>query len=106
MREEADYSEWLKTNPLVEVEKPDSISTQVVDDFRNLRNFWSQNDLSEEDKFLRDYLLEKKHLEVQGDHGSDGDQSEFDDQYLDQVDEADEFERKYNFRCVLDVITS
>ena len=55
---------------------------------------------------MRDYLLEKKHLEVQGDHGSDGDQSEFDDQDLDQVDEADEFERKYNFRCVLDVITS
>ena len=94
VREDTDYADWLKTNPNLELERPESISVEQANDLSHLRNFWSRTDLSEEDRFLRDYLLERRHL---GEQGAEGETS-FDDQDLEQLDEADEFERKYNFR--------
>ena len=97
VREDTDYSEWLKSNPQTELVKPESLSVELAGDLSHLRGFWSRTDLSEEDRFLRDYLLERRHL---GDQGTDGEESSFDDMDLEQLDEADEFERKYNFRFV------
>ena len=97
-REERDYADWLKTNPSTDLDPPRSLSDSQTAELSHLRTFWTQTDLSEEDRFLRDYLLEKKHL---GEEGGVGEGSEFDDLDLEQLDAADEFERKYNFRSGL-----
>ena len=53
-RDEADYSAWLASS------EGAALATQDKEQLEPLRRFWSDPKLSEDDKFLRDYLT--KHL--------------------------------------------
>lgn len=53
-KEEADYFEWL-AGQKEEIEDKD-----VESELKPLKNYWNRPDLDEEEKFLRDYILQKK----------------------------------------------
>ncbi|KAF6018826.1 hypothetical protein EB796_022875 [Bugula neritina] len=71
-----------------------------------LRDYWNREDISEADKFLKDYILEKKYLidepvpnaSDSEDSGSDQQQFQLLSEDEDEVKKADQFELKYNFR--------
>lgn len=64
--------------------------------FKPLEDFWTSNELSKDDKFLRDYILIRKNV-------TNGEESEFKDVVGisddgKEVEMQDEYEHKYNFR--------
>lgn len=66
-------------------------------EMKTLKDFWSDKNLDEGEKFLRDYILHKKYL-GRGDGGSDveDDENLSDDEKT--LEKQEEFEHKYNFR--------
>ncbi|KAG5679377.1 hypothetical protein PVAND_008946 [Polypedilum vanderplanki] len=81
--EKKDYEKWLLTQ-------------KISKSFKPLKDFWTSNELNKDDKFLRDYILNKKYM-------NNGNESEFkdivgisDDEK--EVEMQDEYEHKYNFR--------
>ncbi|XP_071855379.1 protein KRI1 homolog isoform X2 [Apostichopus japonicus] len=94
-KEEEDYIQWFKGEKQeLEVEG----AVEEAKDVDGLRNYWSNPQLDDGEKFLRDYILDKAYKphgdEDEFDNLSDEDLSE-DDRML---DEQEDFERKYNFR--------
>lgn len=84
-KEQIDYEEWLKSQDSKEI-KP-------------LKDFWTNNKLSKEDKFLRDYILKQRYISK----GDEDDQAIQQDIIALSDDEAElekqtEYEHKYNFR--------
>ncbi|XP_034945518.1 protein KRI1 homolog [Chelonus insularis] len=100
IKEEESYKQWLAG-------QTEKIDDEDKDQLKYLRDFWSDPNLNENEKFLRDYVLNKKFLEKENDaeeelnedyhhrlHDSDENLSE-DEKNL---NEQEEFEHKYNFR--------
>ncbi|CAG0920056.1 unnamed protein product [Notodromas monacha] len=97
--EDADYRRWLKDNVDVELE-----DESLAKDLSGLRNYWSRNDIPEDEKFLKDYILNQRYKDA------DDDDAEFptyeeivndpvslsDDE--EQIEGMTKFERKFNFR--------
>ncbi|XP_072347118.1 protein KRI1 homolog isoform X2 [Scyliorhinus torazame] len=96
-KEEESYINWLKgQNDLQEKEK--------LQDMGYLRDYWNDPQLEEGEKFLRDYILNKRYL----DEEEEGIPT-YDEIVQDEVDDSEDdgeqflrkqedFERKYNFR--------
>jgi len=98
-KEEAEsYKAWL-AGQKSDVEDPD-----LEVKMEGLRDFWNKDDLDEGEKFLKDYLLNKRYKENDNDeyvpsydeivHDSDDDLSEDEK----NVKKQEEFEHKFNFR--------
>ena len=67
-------------------------------DLKSLKDFWNDNKLEEGEKFLRDYILNKKYLEHDDDDSDIGDEGEALSEDEKTLEEQAEFEQKYNFR--------
>ncbi|UJR32030.1 hypothetical protein I4U23_019498 [Adineta vaga] len=99
-KEDEEYVAWLKGQ---KSELPDS---SIKSDLKHLHDYWNDPSLSERDRFLRDFILNKMHLHRADDDDEDEtkipsydeivNQNEDDDD--DEFENAEEFERKYNFR--------
>ncbi|XP_034246974.1 protein KRI1 homolog [Thrips palmi] len=87
-KEEEDYIEWLKGN---KASLPDK---ETEESLKGLKNIWNDPNLDEGEKFLRDYVLNKRYLEADDEPVDDGNVT--DDDYQDKY--MDSFEHKYNFR--------
>jgi len=98
-REEAEsYKAWLAG------QKSDIEDSVIEDKMKGLRDFWNKDDLDEGEKFLKDYLLNKRYKENENNdyvpsydeivHDSDDDLSEDEK----NVAKQEEFEHKFNFR--------
>ncbi len=87
--EEQDYRKWLLG------QKQSLADEATKSELGNLREFWTDKKLDRGEKFLRDYILNKRYLDDDdGDHGKESDLSE-DEKTLEA---QAEFEHKYNFR--------
>ncbi|KAJ8686689.1 hypothetical protein QAD02_022483 [Eretmocerus hayati] len=96
-KEDKDYKEWLKG-------QKEDINEDEQKDLKPLKDFWTDPNLDESEKFLRDYILNRKFLDKEstsGDlnydhmaHDSDDDLSEDEK----NINKQEEFEHKFNFR--------
>ncbi len=89
-QDEADYKEWLAGK------KVDLDNKQTERDLRGLKEYWSQKDLDEDEKFLRDYVLNKKYLDKDDKSDDDNEEDLSEDERT--ITQMEEFEHKYNFR--------
>lgn len=97
-QEEDDYKKWLKGAKDQLDNKEEETALQP------LKEYWNKPDLDNTEKFLRDYLLNKRYLENEDKdhipsyeeiiHDSDEGLSEDED----HIEQQEEFEHKYNFR--------
>ncbi|XP_014489220.1 PREDICTED: protein KRI1 homolog [Dinoponera quadriceps] len=96
-KEEESYKKWLKGGNL-------EIDSQEQEELKPLRDFWTNPNLDENEKFLRDYILNNKYIDKESsDVELDYDQIAHDsDQNLSEdeknIEKQEEFEHKYNFR--------
>ncbi|VDN55461.1 unnamed protein product [Dracunculus medinensis] len=88
-REDDEYYEWLKGQ---------KEGTSGFEDLSGLRKYWDSADLNDEEKFLRDFLLEKKFEENEDDEIPTYEAITSIDEDEKELDRATEFEKKYNFR--------
>ena len=69
-------------------------------ELKPLKDFWTDKNLDDGEKFLRDYILNKKFLE----NNAENDEDDNDDENLSDdektLEKQEEFEHKYNFRLV------
>ncbi|CAD5217430.1 unnamed protein product [Bursaphelenchus xylophilus] len=88
-REENEYYEWLANHKELD---------NVDEDLKHLKEKWNSNDLTAEDKFLRDYLLNKRY-ETDGKHIPEA-LPTYDEvvKVDEELEKVEEFEYKYNFR--------
>ncbi|CAG7816520.1 unnamed protein product [Allacma fusca] len=97
--EQDDYRQWLK-GEVVKIKKGG-----VVDELKFLKEYWNDPNLNADEKFLRDYILNRKYQDVDDSnyiptydevvHDSDDEGLSGDEQNLQKMEE---FEHKYNFR--------
>ena len=70
-------------------------------ELKPLKDFWTDKNLDDGEKFLRDYILNKKFLE----NNAENDEDDNDDENLSDdektLEKQEEFEHKYNFRLLL-----
>merc|ERR1712012_1094461 len=94
-KDEEDYTSWLAG------QKETLDDKEAEKDLKSLKEFWNDKKLDEGEKFLRDYILNKKYLE-HGDDDSDEEVDLKDDVDLSEdektLEQQAEFEHKYNFR--------
>ncbi|KRT78798.1 hypothetical protein AMK59_6664 [Oryctes borbonicus] len=96
-QEEEEYRLWLKG-------QREYIIDEIKYDLEPLKDYWSDPHLDKDEKFLRDYILNKRFLENEDKnyiptydeviHDSDDGLSEDEK----QIEKQDEFEHKYNYR--------
>ncbi|KAL0278248.1 UNVERIFIED_CONTAM: hypothetical protein PYX00_000116 [Menopon gallinae] len=97
-KEEEDFRQWLAG------EKDKVKDDQVKEELKGLHEYWTDPNLDEGEKFLRDYILNKRYLDHEDKnripsydeivHDSDSNLSADEE----TINKQDEFERKYNFR--------
>ncbi|XP_052894951.1 protein KRI1 homolog [Anopheles moucheti] len=90
-KEQSDYIQWLADK---KAKEPPSEEVKVLEP---LKHFWSNEKLSKEDAFLKDYILNKRFVQ------NSGEVPTYDDivatsEDEEQLDKQEEYERKYNFR--------
>ena len=99
-KEEVEYKSWLAG-------QKSSISDHEIEDkMSGLRDFWNKDNLDEGEKFLKDFLLNKRFLDTENDGDDDGDAHDnvvhdSDDGLSEDeanVEKMEEFEHKFNFR--------
>ena len=95
-KEEDDYRTWLAGQSSKMDDK--EVETQLG----GLRSYWNNKGLSKDEKFLRDYILNRKYLGNDDDEVEDEEEETVPEEDLEE-DEAtmrnqEEFETKYNFR--------
>ncbi|XP_043284643.1 protein KRI1 homolog [Venturia canescens] len=92
LKEDEAYKEWLKGQKA-------EIESSEKEELKPLRDFWVDPNLDPKEKFLRDYILNKKFL-----GNDDAEEDNLDDERIDLsedekiIEEQEEFEHKYNFR--------
>lgn len=97
-KQDADYKKWLAG------QKEHASDKNTEEELKSLKDFWTNPGLDEGEKFLRDYILNKRYLENEIDdyiptydqivHDSDEDLSHDDE----EIQKQEEFEHKYNYR--------
>lgn len=97
-QEDEDYKKWLAGQKDVLEDK------ETENELKPLKEYWNNPNLDEGEKFLRDYILNKRYLDEEDAdyvptydeivHDSDEGLSEDENQILKQ----EEFEQKYNYR--------
>nr|CAD2189741.1 unnamed protein product [Meloidogyne enterolobii] len=94
-KEDEDFYEWIKGSNQMEVEDKH---------LKKLKERWTKNDqeLGEDERFLRDFLLNKKYLgdSKEEEKGKEERIPTYEEIIKDEQEEdlADQFEQKYNFR--------
>lgn len=79
------------------------INSEEKSELKPLRDYWTDPKLDASEKFLRDYILNKKFLdadqgEYEDDHYRIHDSDENSSEDENHVEKQEEFEQKYNFR--------
>ncbi|XP_078285425.1 protein KRI1 homolog [Rhinoraja longicauda] len=97
-KEEESYISWLRGQKDLE-------DKEQLKDIKYLRDYWNDPQLDEGEKFLRDYVLNKKYLDEEEEdriptydeivHDDVDDSSDEGEEFLRK---QEDFERKYNFR--------
>lgn len=97
-KEEEDFKKWLAGH------KSELEDKETEKELKPLKEYWNNPNLEEGEKFLKDYILNKRYLdEEDGDyiptydevvHDSDDGLSEDES----QIEKQEEFEHKYNYR--------
>ncbi|KAJ9586169.1 hypothetical protein L9F63_020191, partial [Diploptera punctata] len=99
-KEEEGYRDWLKG------QKEEITDKKTESDLRYLHDYWNDPSLNDNEKFLKDYLLNRRFLEENDDdddyiptyeeivHDSDENLSEDEK----TIEKQEEFEHKFNFR--------
>jgi protein KRI1 len=70
---------------------------QKANDLEALQRYWTDPNLTQDEKFLRDYVLERAWVEKDKDKLPTYDEI-VDAEDSDDLEQMEEFERKYNFR--------
>ncbi|XP_020390127.2 protein KRI1 homolog isoform X1 [Rhincodon typus] len=100
-KEEESYINWLKGQKCSQVKAE-------LQDMQYLRDYWNDPQLEEGERFLRDYILNKRYLEEEEEEEKERIPT-YDEIVQDEVDDSEDdgelflrkqedFERKYNFR--------
>uniref|UniRef100_A0A182MWL2 Protein KRI1 homolog n=1 Tax=Anopheles culicifacies TaxID=139723 RepID=A0A182MWL2_9DIPT len=90
-KEQSDYIQWLADK---KANEPPSEEVKVLEP---LKHFWSNEKLSKEDAFLKDYILNKRFVQ------NSGEVPTYDDivatsEDEEELEKQEDYERKYNFR--------
>jgi protein KRI1 len=106
-KEEAEYIDWLRGK------KADIKDPSLKKNMATLHDYWTDPSLPESERFLRDYILNRRYVDNEDESGEDSDAPaqaadavakvekldfvEFSDEEK-IIENQEEFERKYNFR--------
>ncbi len=106
-KEEAEYIDWLRGK------KADIKDPSLKKNMATLHDYWTDPSLPESERFLRDYILNRRYVDNEDESGDDSeapaqaadaaakveklDFVEFSDEEK-IIENQEEFERKYNFR--------
>ncbi|CAL8302368.1 unnamed protein product [Merluccius merluccius] len=99
-RDEEDYVEWLKGQTEME-------GAEELQDMKYLRDYWNDPQLDEKERFLKDFILNKRYLDE--DEEDDERIPSYEDVVREELEDSEEegesflqrqedFERSYNFR--------
>jgi len=91
-KDEEEYRKWMSGH------KEHLKNQEDEGELKPLKDFWTDKNLDDGEKFLRDYILNKKFLE----NNAENDEEDEDDENLSDdertLEKQEEFEHKYNFR--------
>ncbi|XP_050073870.1 protein KRI1 homolog [Anopheles maculipalpis] len=90
-KEQSDYIEWLADK---KAQEPPSEDVKVLEP---LKHFWSNEKLSKEDAFLKDYILNKRFVQSSGEVPT-YDEIVATSEDEEELEKQEDYERKYNFR--------